>query len=54
MKTDNISMQQILSLLSAALLSPLILLLPGETVVAGGRAGWPSALAALPVTLLAG
>ena len=54
MKTDNISMQQILSLLSAALLSPLILLLPGETVVAGGRAGWLSALAALPVTLMAG
>ena len=54
MKTDNISMQQILSLLSAALLSPLILPLPGQTVVAGGRAGWLSALAALPVTLLAG
>lgn len=54
MKTDNISMRQVLSLLSAALLSPLILLLPGETVAVGGRAGWLSALAALPVALLVG
>lgn len=52
MVRDKISMRQVLSLLSAALLSPMILLLPGTTAAAGGRAGWLSGAAALPAVWL--
>ena len=54
MVRDKISMRQVLSLVSAALLSPMILLLPGTTAAAGGRAGWLSGLAVLPAAWLLG
>ena len=52
MPKDQISLRQLLMLLFAALLSPMIQVLPRETVMLAGKAGWLSALAALPVVLL--
>lgn len=51
MDKDKISMRQMLVLLFAALLSPAVRVLPARTGTAAGRAGWLSALAALPVLL---
>ena len=49
---DQISLRQLLMLLFAALLSPMIQILPRETVMLARKAGWLSALAALPLVLL--
>lgn len=49
---DRISLRQLLTLLFAALLSPMIQVLPRETVVLAGKAGWLSALFALPAVVL--
>ena len=51
MPKDRISMRQLLTLTFAALLSPAIQVLPGQTVRQAGTAGWLAALAALPVLL---
>lgn len=52
MPKDYISLRQLLALLFAALLSPMIQILPRETVFLAGKAGWLAALFALPVVLL--
>lgn len=52
MSKDYISLRQLLALLFAALLSPMIQVLPRTAVEIGGKAGWLSALFALPVVLL--
>lgn len=52
MPNDSISMRQLLVLLFAALLSPAIQALPGQTAEIAGEAGWLSPLPALPVLLL--
>ena len=52
MVNDRISLGQLLSLLFAALLSPMIQILPRESALAAGRAGWLTTLAAFPVILL--
>lgn len=52
MSNDKISLRQLLRLLFAALLSPMIQILPRETVALAGKAGWLSALFALPAVLL--
>ncbi len=49
---DRVSMRQLLAVLFAALLSPALHSLPGQSAAAAGEAGWLSALAALPVFLL--
>lgn len=51
MAEDKISMRQLMVLLFAALLSPAIRVLPARTAQIAGRAGWLSALVALPVLL---
>ena len=52
MTEDHISLRQLLALTFAALLSPAIRMLPGQTAQVAGAGGWLSALAALPVVLL--
>lgn len=52
MAHDKISLGQLLTLLFAALLSPMIQILPRESVLAAGRAGWMTTLAVLPAALL--
>lgn len=52
MENDRISMRQLLALEFAALLSPALQYLPGQSAAAAGEAGWLSAIAALPVLLL--
>ena len=54
MEKDRASVRQVLTLLGAALLSPMIQLLPRETVAEAGRAGWLSALLAIPAALIMG
>ncbi len=51
MSDHKISMRQVLTLLFASLLSPMVRVLPGRTAALAGRAGWLSALPALPVLL---
>ena len=51
MTDDQISMRQLMVLLFTALLSPVVRLLPTRTAEEAGRAGWLSALAALPIVL---
>lgn len=52
MENDHISMRQILALEFAALLSPALQYLPGQSAGEAGEAGWLSAIAALPAFLL--
>ena len=52
MTEDQISLRQLLTLTFAALLSPAIRVLPGQTAALAGTGGWLSALAALPVVIL--
>lgn len=52
MSKDYISLRQLLMLLFAALLSPMIQVLPRTAVEIGGKGGWLSALFALPAVLL--
>lgn len=52
MPEDKISVRQLLTLLFAALLSPAIQVLPGQSAAIAGAGGWLSALPALPVLLL--
>lgn len=51
MDRDKISLRQLLAVLFAALLSPMIQLLPGHTVEFAGRAAFLAPLAALPGAL---
>ena len=51
MAQDSISLRQLLTLTFAALLSPALQVLPGQTARQGGIAGWLAAAAALPVLL---
>ena len=52
MPKDKISLRQLLTLLAAALLSPAIQTLPGQSAALAGEAGWLSVLPGLPVFLL--
>lgn len=52
MDHDHISMRQLLALEFAALLSPALQYLPGQSAAAAGEAGWLSAIAALPAFLV--
>ena len=49
MAQDRISLRQLLTLTFAALLSPAIRVLPGQTAKIAGEGGWLAAIAALPV-----
>ena len=52
MPRDQISARQLRMLLFAALLSPAIQVLPGQTAALAGRSAWLSALPALPLLLV--
>lgn len=52
MPNDQISARQLRMLLFAALLSPAIQVLPGQTAALAGRGSWLSALPALPLMVL--
>lgn len=51
MPEDRITLRQLLALTFAALLSPAVQILPGETALRAGEGAWLSALAALPAAL---
>ena len=51
MGNNRISMRQLMVIIFTAALSPAVRLLPARTVQAAGRAGWLSALTALPAVL---
>ena len=51
---DPFSARQLRSLVTAALLSPVLRLIPGSAAALAGRAAWAGPLAALPPLLLYG
>lgn len=51
MPKDKISIRQLQAILFSALLSPMVLLLPQESVAVAGKAAWLTALPALPITM---